>query len=93
MSLLEVRIVLQHVPEHGDEHEQQREQAQEAVVRDAGRKLTALVVAELLQHADDEAERRHAVAGIIDRFAATTACTSGMAANVPRAPSGGESAQ
>src|SRR5436305_9950233 len=41
---------LQHEPQHGYEHEQQREQREEREVSHQRREVSALVVAELLEH-------------------------------------------
>jgi hypothetical protein len=57
--LLQPRVVGERIAEHGDEPQQQREQREKAVVGQQRGVLAGLVVAELLGHADREAE--HAV--------------------------------
>ena len=54
--VLEAGIPLQHEAEDGHEQEQQREQRQEPVVGDQRRQVGALVVAELVDHREGEAQ-------------------------------------
>ncbi len=54
--LLEGGVVAEQEAEHRDEDEQQREQGEEAVPGQQGGEVAALVVAELLEHGEQEAE-------------------------------------